>query len=817
MDAIVTRRLRHIAAICLGVALTVGCATGRAFSKGQAAQKNGDWDTAVMQYREALGHDPSRVEIKIALALAMRQAAVMHDARAKQLEAQDQLQGAAAEYHLAADVDPSDQLAAAKAAELDRKIRDRIEAARPKSKLEELKAQAAQAPVIPVLDPRIRVTQLQFSASTNVKDELTVIAARTGINIVYDQSGGANSMAGPLGQGYAINLQDASLEQALNQILSANTLFFKVVDPKTVMVIQDTPANRTKFEEQAFQTFYVSSANIADVSQMLTQMTTGLSTLPVRPTIVTNKLANSITVKASLSTLAVIDKLIRANDKPRVELVFDVEILEVDRKHLKQYGITFNNSNTIGATFSPGSAAAAGTVTNPPTPPPSAPPINANTISNGVSLADLYLSIPSVQLQLLESDSKTKILAKPQLQGVEGQALTMNLGSKVPVLNASTPTVAAGGIAAAPTTSYTYTPVGVNLTINPTVTANDEILLDLTVENSSLGDQLSVAGTLIPEITDRIVHTFLRLRDGESNLLAGLLSQTDHKTQTGFPGVNQIPLLRSLFGGTNNEYDQTDIVMAITPHIVKGHELTVDDLKPIYVGNNTNFGLTGPPSLIAPPETPPTSTTPATTTATLPAPAGPASGLGTAAGATGATGAMPIPAPGAAGATNPTVVPTTPAAPTPAPPSTPPAPQTTPAQVTLVPPGTEFSMGGGPYNVPVLISNVSQLGSLTLTVTYDPKVLRVQSVSLGNAMQQGGVTPSFTPKIDPAGRVDIVITRPSGTAPVNLPAGTQGVLAGLVFEPVAAGASPITLAGVAMTSTGTPISLNFISTNVTVK
>ena len=127
-------------------------------------------------------------------------------------------------------------------------------------------------------------------------------------------------------------------------------------------------------------------------------------------------------------------------------------------------------------------------------------------------------------------------------------------------------------------------------------------------------------------------------------------------------------------------------------------------------------------------------------------------------------------------------------------------------------------MGAGPYTVPILITNVSQLGSLTLTVTYNPAVLRAQTATLGQVMQQGGVTPAFSPKIDEAtGRIDLVISRSGDPMGVSVPSGAQGLLASIVFETVAPGASPISLAGVGMTMNGQALSLNFVSANVTVK
>ena len=161
---------------------------------------------------------------------------------------------------------------------------------------------------------------------------------------------------------------------------------------------------------------------------------------------------------------------------------------------------------------------------------------------------------------------------------------------------------AAGGFANIPQSSFTYRDVGVNITMTPRVTYEGEIIIDLTVESSNLGPNISVAGQDVPSFGSRRVKTRLRLREGESNLLAGLLKDDQRKVISGMVGLMRVPGLRSLFGATSDEISQTDIVMLLTPHIVRTHELTVDDLAPMYIGTQQNVGLTGPPPLIqAPP------------------------------------------------------------------------------------------------------------------------------------------------------------------------------------------------------------------------
>src|SRR5204863_4696382 len=236
---------------------------------------------------------------------------------------------------------------------------------------------------------------------------------------------------------------------------------------------------------------------------------------------------------------------------------------------------------------------------------------NLNTITQGISTAHFYLGAPSALVSSLEADSRTNTLAKPQLRGQEGQALTLNLGSEVPILQTTFGQAAARGVATIPQSSYSYKDVGVNLAITPRVTYEGEIVLDISVENNAIGAPVDVGGQSALSFTSRKVHTFLRLREGEANLLAGLIKQDNTKGRTGFPGLSKIPGVRSLFTSNETSDNDTDIVMLITPHIVRDHELTREDVGSIFIGTQGNISLTGPPQLIAPLPEPPAPAAPA--------------------------------------------------------------------------------------------------------------------------------------------------------------------------------------------------------------
>ena len=582
--------MQKSAALTLALVVMTGCATGRAVRQGQQAADKGDWDSAVAYYREALTADPGRIDIRIALQRATAAASAEHITRARELEAQEQWSAAAAEYRLAADLDPANVFAAAKAVAIERKLREEIEALRPPSRMETLRDQARQVSQVPVLaDPRAPIN-LRFT-NTAVREILTSIGLYVGINVSFVEQPSINQQ---LTRPYSIDLQGETLEAALHQVLNANQLTFKVINPRGILVYGSDQNGRTAHEDVFVQVFYLSHVEATEMQQLLSQL---IAQVPgVRPQVVLNKNTNALTVRATQPVLQVFDQLIRANDKPKAEVLIDVEILEVDRLRVKELGLNLSQY-ALGFSMSP-EVAPPNTGTTPNAFPQQPPPFNLNTVSQGVSTADFYATIPTALIRLLESDTNTKLLARPQLRGQERASLTLNLGDEIPIPTTTFAAQATGGIANQPVTSFTYRNVGVNLTIVPRVSFDGEIILEVTVESSRVGPNIDVAGTSLPSFGSRRAATTLRMRDGESNLLAGLIKEEDRAVVRGMPGLNRIPFIRSIFGDSDTRVASSDIVMIITPRILRSQELTPADLAPMYVGTGNSFGATSQPPLI---------------------------------------------------------------------------------------------------------------------------------------------------------------------------------------------------------------------------
>ena len=574
-----TRDVHHRLLALVAVALLTGaCASAGRHAQQSAA--SGDWDTAVEYYQRAVQEDPDRAEYEIGLQRAMLNASRAHLAAGRAFEQQQELSAALQEYRTASGFDPSNTDIEARAASLERTIRERIEAARPPAAIEAMREQARRETAPPLLNPASRDPLVFDFRDTFLSDLIDFIGDATGINVTYDEQFQDREVT--------IRIDGLTLEETLHHVLSTNQSFYKVLNPRTIIVIPENSQKRGQYAEQVIRTFYVSHADVLELSQLLSQLVR-TPQMAVQPAVIPNAGAHTITVRARIEDVAIIERVIAANDKPLAEVMFDVKIIEVNRESARRFGLSLSDYALSGV-FSPevappGAAGAAAPGAN-----AAASLFNLNTISRGVSTNDFYLGVPAAVVRFLETDSNNKLVAQPQLRGQEGTTMTLNLGEDIPVPTTAFTAIAAGGAAVNPLTSFTYRPVGINVEITPRVTFENEIVVDLRVENSTLGANIDVAGTSLPTFGSREVVTRLRLRDGESHLLAGLLREEDRSTLRGFPGMLRVPLLRSLFGETDEQVRTTDIVMLLTPHIVRTHELTQYDLSPIHIGPRKTSG-----------------------------------------------------------------------------------------------------------------------------------------------------------------------------------------------------------------------------------
>ena len=361
---------------------------------------------------------------------------------------------------------------------------------------------------------------------------------------------------------FTIDLVDMSFEQALNNLCLASKNFFSVVDEKTVIVAPDQPVKRVQYELNAIKTFYLSNISAQEVQGPLRQM---LRTQFQVPNIIVDKTLNTVTVRAAPYIVELAERVIRSWDKPRGEVVIDLEIMEVSRTKLRQLGLDFEQY-IVGLRYS-GAEETAETGW-----------LDLRSIDFTKS-ENYQITLPSAIVNFLEQDGDTKLISQPRLRGVEGEKIEYLVGDKIPIPRTTFTPIAAGGISQQPVTSFDYEDVGIDVKITPKIHAEREITLEIEIKIKSIGGT-GIAN--IPIIATREVKNIIRLKDGETNLLAGLLKDEERKTLRGIAGLKNLPVIGGLFSNTEDSILQTDVILTITPHIIRTIPLGPEDLKPVW-------------------------------------------------------------------------------------------------------------------------------------------------------------------------------------------------------------------------------------------
>jgi general secretion pathway protein D len=263
--------------------------------------------------------------------------------------------------------------------------------------------------------------------------------------------------------------------------------------------------------------------------------------------------------------------------------VIEVAVLEVDRNRLKTIGTNPPTSVSIQV-VPPGTSASISGGT------PNGNSFTLNTIGK-VTGNDVLLTIPGASLSFLMSDSNTKVIQNPQVRAMDNEHATLKIGDRIPVATGSFTPGTAGGISPLVSTQFQYIDVGVNVDITPHIHSERDVTLKMSLEVSSVTGQTNIGGISQPIIGQRTVQQQARLGDGEVSLIAGILEDTDTKSLGGYPYLSKIPILRYLFAQEDKERQETEVVFAITPHIVRSQDVTDDNLRLVDVGTGSNVGV----------------------------------------------------------------------------------------------------------------------------------------------------------------------------------------------------------------------------------
>jgi general secretion pathway protein D len=526
-----------------------GCATSAAFRNGEKAERLQDYDQAVIEYQRAIKDSPDNVEYHQALERARLRAATEHTNAARRLVGRGLYDEALAEYRLALEFDPQ-------APSVTEEMQD-VEARRQKASLsvEEAKVRARERSLPGLeLPPEAQQPLGLVFRGASLREAYLALGKVAGVNVTFDPSFQDATIS--------LDLRDVGFEQALNALDAAGRTFHRVVDAKVLNIVPDTPAKRREFEEQVVKTFYLSTADAKQVIDLLRVVLGARRVAPVPG-------ANAITINDTPEKVAAAERIVEAVDKRRAEVVVEVQILEVNRDKLKDYGIYITSGLDAQGT----QGVAAGIFPNPDIKNPNDHPYSSNNL--------VVTSLPGAVVRLLETDSNTRILANPQLRVSEGETAQARFGDQVPVPVTTFAAIATGGVAQQPITSFEYKNVGVNIDITPRVHHDGEVTLQLKLDISAVG---APGYQGLPTFSSRTVNSTIRLRDGETNLLAGLILDNERRGLTGLPGVASIPFIGRLFARNQEEATQTDIVMTLTPHVIRRPDITEEDLRSFRVG-----------------------------------------------------------------------------------------------------------------------------------------------------------------------------------------------------------------------------------------
>jgi general secretion pathway protein D len=568
------RRLALI--LCLSSA-AFGCATSSALRAGQAAESQQDYDRAVVEYTKVAREKPNDRTVRAALEQVKLRAAQEHFNRARRMASIGKLEDALVEYQIASELNPTNGAIQEEMRTARSQLRAKISVNEEgKTQLETLIQRSFDAPMpgADLADDIVLPDTLTFREAST-RDVLTAIGKWANVSIVFDPTF--------RDQPITIDLRKVRLADALTSVAGATRNFWKANAQRTVTIVPDTPAKRREYEDEVVRTFYLSNADLKETIDILRIVVDARRLAQMTAT-------NAITIKDTPERITAAGRIISALDKARPEVVIDVELMEVDRTRMKEYGLQIASPSSDGVTGIDGQVSITSN------------PISLLDLRNltqaGVSLTNL----PGLYYRLLKTDNATRVLANPQLRAAEGLASQASFGDRVPVPVTTFSPIAAGGVQQQPITSFNYENIGVNIDITPRTHHDDEVTLAVKIQVSSISGT-GFGG--LPTFGNRAINTVIRLKDGETNMLAGLIRDTERTALSGIPGLSDLPVVGRLFAHNRRETQETDIILTLTPRIVRVLDLHAEDLLPFRVGRDSGAPLIDIPLPMPAPTRPP--------------------------------------------------------------------------------------------------------------------------------------------------------------------------------------------------------------------
>ncbi len=720
------RRTIYLPLVALTAILLAGCPkANQDFEAGRKAEMLQDYDTALVDYERALRANPTNVEYKLRADKMHYQDGQFHLEQGIKLLNQGNLDLALVQFQRAQAIDPSNP-------GVDQQIKKVMQLLAAKNGTEAPKTapdtEAAQDEDLLSAPPELKPLSREPIDLTMTNDSGIVyqtIAKLAGLSVIFDPEFQQRHIS--------VELPKVTLEQALDAVAWASKSFWKPLTSSVILVAPDNPQKRKDVEDEEVRTFYLSNTL---TPQDLTEVLQGLRQLLDLRRVQQVDSQNAIVIRARPDELILASKIIHDLDKAKPEVVIHVQVLAANRDRLRDLGIL--PTQTVTATFTPAPSLGPGGSPSTPGGTTTGPPlVTLNNLKN-LSASDWSITLPGATANAILSDNKTQVIQDPEVRIVDGEKATLKVGEKYPIATGSFQAgvgVSANSVSPLVNTQFTYTDVGVQLDVTPRIHPDGDVSMKLTISITSIAQNVNIGGITQPVISQRDIENDIRLKDGESSVLGGLIERDETTNMNGIPGVAQVPLLRYLFSDNSHEVVDQELLIVVTPHIIRFPSIDSEDLRALASGTDTNSRVYREDDDVQEtPQPPPTPAAPAPSSQTTPQP-----------------NAAPA------------------------------------AQIHFDPANISLKTGDR-ATVGLAISNVNDLYSIPLLIHYDPAVIQVEDVRDGGFLSGGTQEIAIVQNInEQKGELVVSATRQPNTPGVN----GSGTLLGIVVRAVGPGTSTL--------------------------
>lgn len=751
--------------LCLGFSGVAEARTRkgeRLLRQGQQAELAKDYEKALDLFEQALSSDPRDAAYQMAVNRARFRAAQARVASGQDLRKQGKLEEALADFEKAFAIDPGSSIAEQEIIRTREMIeREKKKAADPSRQDEPdtrslTPAQVAQQRTMEKVERMRSLPELKPLSPQPINLKMNgqppkvlfeTVGKLAGINVLFDPD-----FTQQPGRPQSVEFMNATLEEALDHLAVMTKSFWKPLSESSIFVTQDNTTKRRDYEEQVMKVFYLTNVN---TPQELQEIATNVRSICDIRRLFTYNAQMAIIVRAEADRVALAEKLIADLDKPKAEVVVDILVMEISRSRSRDLAATMTpNGINTPITYDKGVQAPSGSGEG-----TGSSSSSTSIVGRKVSVEGYSIVLPNGLLRAAIRDGQARILQSPQVRAADSFKASLKIGDRVPIASGSfQPGIGGVGINPLVNTQFQYQDVGVNVDITPKIHWPDEVSMHVEVDISNVRERIEIGGIEQPVIGQRKVVFDVRLREGEANILGGLVQTQESRTVSGLPFISSVPLLGRLFSTETLERSENELLFVLVPHVVRSPEIREDNLRPVAVGGDQVVKVGFAPRRTA---------------------------GATAAPAPSATPA-PSPVPGAAAPASPAPEPPAPPAPAPAPAATQPQ---GPTRVLFAPAQTE-AMLGGTVSITVNVENAADLFTVPLRMKYDPKVVHLTDIQLGGLLggDGKGTMPMSRNILNDSGEAYVSLSRVPGAGGIS----GSGALVTFVFQTRDRGVTPVT-------------------------